>query len=113
MSSPAPDSRITTLISQSHAYSPCNVLGNKNATPLCDFGYFPDPENKTCYGLNLISLKEKIVIGNASQYCTGNSKLLNLNSNEEISNLEHLMQTGNTLLVTNFNDDNQYSYFLF
>jgi hypothetical protein len=102
MSSPAPDSRITTMISQSHDYSPCKVLGNKNATQICDFGYFPDSDNAMCYGLIQISPDQNIIIGNARQYCTGNANLLNLNSKEDIHNLEELLQKGKIFLESVF-----------
>ena len=99
LSSPAPDSRIATQISNNYDYSPCNVVGLKNATPICDFGYFPDPYNKMCYGLILISPDQNIMIGNASQYCNGDAKLLNLNSEEDINNLESLLTTGRIFFV--------------
>ena len=85
------------MISQSYDYSPCNVLGDQNATQICNFGYFPDPGNSMCYGLIIITPDQNIMIGNASQYCNGNAKLLNLNSQKEIINLKELLQTGRVL----------------
>ncbi len=94
LSSPAPDSRINSQIFQDYDYSPCNVLGFKKATQICDFGYFPDPGNNMCYGIIVITSDQGIKYKNASQYCTGNARLLKLNSVEEIRNLESLLKTG-------------------
>ncbi len=102
LSSPAPDSKIASQISHDYYYSPCNVLGLKNATQACDFGYFPDPGHKMCYGLILISAEQNVMIGNASKYCNGDAKILSLNSVDDIDNLQKFLRTGRIKISANY-----------
>ncbi len=99
LSSPAPDSKIASQISHDYYYGPCNVLGLINATLPCDFGYYPDPNQTLCYGSNLITKDQIITIGNTSEYCNGGATLLNLNTVDEIKNLETFLKTGKIFFI--------------